>query len=44
MPETVHCVRVVEVKETVRFDDAVALTVNGDSDRSRLVSEPKVID
>ena len=43
MPETVHCDKVVEVKETVRLDDAVALTVNGDSDKSRLVSDPKVI-
>jgi hypothetical protein len=34
---------VVEVKVTVKFDEAVALTVNGDSERSRLVRDPKVI-
>ena len=39
VPDMVHWEIVVEVKVTVRFDDAVALTVNGDSDKSRLVSE-----
>ena len=43
LPETVQFEEVVEANVTAKFDDAVALTLKGVSDRSRLVRAPKVI-